>query len=195
MSRCRPGSPWSSLATRFYHPLLLWGLRGYNLYRHRAVVYCVLTGRPAFACRCEGGHRSISLMSSSLFLLQCLAYLVRLTWKVFVMGVRWLYSCFFCEMLPTGLVQFCLHHSCVIACKLFSIGLVTVHEVHPYSSIRTTAAWKKLRFILSVWSDFQMTDSLSVAVHAFASPVVMSFLVNYHCFPGLWTCPLVSKWY
>ena len=37
--------------------------------------------------------------------------------------------------------------------------------VHPYSSIDTTAAWKKLRFILSVGSDFHMTDSLSIAVH------------------------------
>ena len=49
--------------------------------------------------------------------------------------------------------------------------LVTVHVVHPYSSIDTTASWKKLRFILSVRSDFHMTDSLSIAVHAFASRV------------------------
>ena len=32
--------------------------------------------------------------------------------------------------------------------------------VHPYSSIDTTAAWKKLRFILSVRSDFHMIESL-----------------------------------
>ena len=40
--------------------------------------------------------------------------------------------------------------------------------MHPYSSIDTTAAWKKLRFILSVRSDFHKTDSLSIVVQAFA---------------------------
>ena len=34
----------------------------------------------------------------------------------------------------------------------FSSRLVSVQVVHPYSSIDTTAAWKKLRFILSVRS-------------------------------------------
>ena len=46
--------------------------------------------------------------------------------------------------------------------------------MHPYSSIDTTAAWKKLRFILSVRSDFHMIESLSIAVHAFVSRVSMS---------------------
>ena len=49
--------------------------------------------------------------------------------------------------------------------------------MHPYSSIDTTAAWKKLRFILSVRSDFHMIESLSIAVHAFVSRVSMSFSV------------------
>ena len=40
--------------------------------------------------------------------------------------------------------------------------------MHPYSSIDTTAAWKKLGLILSVWSDFHTIDRLSVAVHTFA---------------------------
>ena len=65
-----------------------------------------------------------------------------------------------CGVLPPGLVQNCLQHSCVVAVKLFSICLVSIHVVHPYSSIDTTAAWKKLRFISSVKSDFYMTDSL-----------------------------------
>ncbi len=50
--------------------------------------------------------------------------------------------------------------------------------VHPYSSIDTIAAWKKLRFILSVRSDFHMTDSLLVAVYAFVNRVSMSFSVD-----------------
>ena len=48
--------------------------------------------------------------------------------------------------------------------------------VHPYSSIDTTAGWKKLRFILSVRSDFHMIDSLSIAIHAFVSRVSISLV-------------------
>ena len=40
----------------------------------------VRAGRPAFARPCVGVHKSTSLMSLSLFLLQCPACLVRLTW-------------------------------------------------------------------------------------------------------------------
>ena len=48
--------------------------------------------RPAFARPYVGVHRSTSLMNSSLLLQQWPACLVRLTWIVFVMGGRWLYS-------------------------------------------------------------------------------------------------------
>ena len=40
------------------------------------------------------------------------------------------------------------------------------------------AAWKKLRFILSVRSDFHMTDSLLRAAHAFVSCVSISVSVD-----------------
>ena len=83
-------------------------------------------------------------MSSSLLLQQCPACLVRLTLIVFMMGGRWPYS------------------SC----------FVSVHVVHPYSSIDTTAVWKKLHFILSVRSDFYMTDRQSIAVHAFGRDII-----------------------
>ena len=66
-----------------------------------------------------------------------------------------------CRVLPPGLVQNCSQHFCVVVVKLF---LHSVYVVHTYSSINTTADWKKLRFILSVSSDFHMTDSLSKAV-------------------------------
>ena len=49
----------------------------------------VLDGRPAFARPYVGVHRSTSLMSSSLLLQQYPACLVRLAWRVFVMGGRW----------------------------------------------------------------------------------------------------------
>ena len=58
---------------------------------HSCSMY-VRAGRPAFARPYVGDHRSTSLMSSSLLLQQCPACLVRLTWIVFVMGGRWLYS-------------------------------------------------------------------------------------------------------
>ena len=48
-------------------------------------------GRPAFARSYVGIHRSTSLMSSSLLLLQCPACLVYLTWIVFVIGGKWSY--------------------------------------------------------------------------------------------------------
>ena len=39
MSCCQHGSPWPSLATRLYRPLLPGGLQGYIMYRHRDAVY------------------------------------------------------------------------------------------------------------------------------------------------------------
>ena len=121
-------------------------------------------------------------MSSSLLLQPCPACLVRPTWIVFVMSGRWPYSCFvgcylqdLFNIARTILVQ--------LPSSFFPIRLVSVHVVHPYSSIDTTAAWKKLRFILSVRSDLHMTNSLSIAVHAFASHVSMSFSVDETLLP------------
>ena len=93
------------------------------------------------------------------------------------MGGRWPCSCCF--------VGCCLQDLFNIACSilvelpssLFSSRLVSIHVVHLYSSIDMIAAEKKLRFILLVRSDFHMTDSLLIAVHAFASHVSMSVSV------------------
>ena len=49
-----------------------------------------------------------------------------------------------------------------------------VHVVHPYSSIETTTAWKKLHFILSALSDFY-----TFADNGFVSRVLMSVSVDY----------------
>ena len=122
-------------------------------------------------------------MSSSLLLQLCPACLIRLTWIVFVIGGRWPYS--FC------FVGCCLQDWFSIACSIlvkllssfFSILLVSVHVVHLYSSIDMTAAWKKWRFILSVRFNFHMTDSLLITDHAFASRVLMSFLVDETLLP------------
>ena len=83
-----------------------------------------------------------------------------------------------CGVLPPGLVQYCLQHSCVIAVQL----LLQPFCQHPSSAsiqqYRHDHAWKKLHFILSVRSDFHMIDSLLIAVHAFVSCVSMSFSVD-----------------
>ena len=100
-----------------------------------------------------------------------------------------------CGVLPPGFVQYCSQDSCVVPSSFFSIRLFSIHEVYPYSSIDTTAAWKKLRFILSVRSNFHMTDSQSLAVHAFASRVLMSVSVDDTLFLCRWTCQLVSESY
>ena len=136
----------------------------------------------------------MSLVSSSTLLQQCPACLVRLTWIVFVMGGKWPHSyCF---------VGYCLQDLFNIACcilellpsSFFFIRLVSVHVVHPYSKIDTTTTWKKLRFLLSVRSDFHMTDSLSIVVHAFASRVLMSVSVDETlCFLRRWTSVLFSE--
>ena len=52
--------------------------------------------------------------------------------------------------------------------SFFSIRIVSVHVVHPYYRIDTTAAWKKLRFILSDKFDFHKIENPSKAVRAFA---------------------------
>ena len=49
----------------------------------------------------------------------------------------------------------------------------------------TTAAWKKLHFILLDWSDLHMTNSLLIAVYAFARRVLIGHMevipVRYMC--------------
>ena len=143
--------------------------------------YCmyVLADRPAFARLYVGVHRSTSLMSSFLLLQQCPACLVRLTWIVFVMGGRWLYS--WCLLGVAARTYSILLSTFLCNCRLDSSPAVFLAS--KWCSIDTTAAWKKLRFILSVRFDFHMIDSLSIAVHAFVSCVSMSFSVDETLLP------------
>ena len=55
--------------------------------------------------------------------------------------------------------------------------------MHPYSSIDATAVWKKLRFILSVRSDFHIIDSLLIAVHAFVNLVSIARKLDNQTIP------------
>ena len=147
---------------------------------HSCCMY-VCAGRPGFARTDVGVHRITSLMSTSQLLQQCPACLVRLTWIVFVMGGTWPYSWRFVECFLQDL--FNITRSILVELpSSFTSRLVSVQVVLSYSSIDTTAGWKKLRFLLSVRSDFHIIDSLSIAVNAFVS-----------CFLGRWIYLLVSE--
>ena len=112
----------------------------------------VLAGCPAFAHPCEGVYRSTSLMSLSLLLQQCPACLVCQSLIVFVMGGRWPYSCCFVRCCLQDLFNIARSILVYLLSSFSSIRLVSVHVVHPYSSINMTAAWKKLfYFIAQVW--------------------------------------------
>ena len=149
---------------------------------HSCCMY-VRAGCPAFAWPYAGVHRSTSLMSSSMLLQQCPACLVRLTWIFFVMGGRWPYSWCFVGCCCQDLFNIARNILVWLPSSFFSSHFVSIQVVHPYSSIDTTAAWKKLRFILLVRSDFHMINSLSIAVHAFVSHVSVSFSVDETLLP------------
>ena len=120
----------------------------------------VQAGRPAFARPYVGVHSSTSFMSSSLLLQQCPVCLVRLTCIVFVMGGRWPYSWCFVGCCLQDLFNIARSILVQLPSSFCSSRFVSVQVVHPYSSIDTTAAWKKLRFNLSVRSDFHMIDKV-----------------------------------
>ena len=71
--------------------------------------------------------------------------LVRLTLIVFVMGGRWPYSCCFVGCCLQDLFNTARSILVYLPSSFFSIVFVSVHEVHPFDSIDTIAAWKKLR--------------------------------------------------
>ena len=134
-------------------------------------------------------------MSSYLLLQQCSTCLVRLTWVVFVMSSKWPYSCCFVGCCLQDLFSIVRNILMSLPSCFFAIRLVSVLVVHPYSSIDTAATWKKLRFLLSVRSDFHMTDSLSyLSMPMLVASWCLSRLMG-HCFLGRWTCLLVSESY
>ena len=113
---------------------------------HSCCMY-VRAGRLAFARPYVGVRRSTSLMGSSLFLQQCPACLVRLAWIVFVMGGWWPYSWCLVGCCRQDLFNIARNILVWLPSSFFFSRLVSIQVVHPYSSIDTTAVWKKLRFI------------------------------------------------
>ena len=137
-----------------------------------------MSGRLAPARPCKVIYRRTSLISSCLLFQQCPTCLVRLIWIVLEMGGRWPYSCCFVACCFQDLFNIARRIIVQLLSSFFSIRLVSVHVVHPYSSMDTTAALKKLRFIATDRSDFHWTDNLSIVYHTLASRVLMSFYVN-----------------
>ena len=142
-----------------YRQLLPAGLQSYIPYQNRAAVCRFELVILPLLGHVEGVHWSSSLMISSLLLQQCPTCLVHLTWIVFMMGGKWPYSCCFVGCCLHDLFNIAHNILAELLSSFFSTCLVSVHVVHPYSSIDTTAASKKLCFILSVRSDFHMPDS------------------------------------
>ena len=103
----------------------------------------------------------MSLMSSSLLLQRCPACLVCLSWIVFVMGGRWPHSyCF---------VGFCLQDFFNIAHRIlvflpssfFSVRLVSVRVVHPYSNIDRCLENTAFHFIGQFWLPYDWLSIVS----------------------------------
>ena len=135
--------PWLSLTIRPYHPSLLVGFLDYIFCLYRAVVgKFLLVGQHLHIC-VKGVYRRTSLMSSSLLLQQYPTCLVCLIWMVLEMGGWWPYCC--C-IVGCGFQDFFnIAHNilALFPSSFFSIHLVSIHVVHPYSINNATAAWKK----------------------------------------------------
>ena len=61
--------------------------------------------------------------------------------------------------------------------SFFSMCFVSVHVIHPYSSMNLDIAWKKC-FILSDKSEFHMINNLSRAYYTFTRCILTSFSVD-----------------
>ena len=131
-----------------------------HLVSEQSFCWSVLADRPILTHSCEGFHRNTLFMSSFLLLLQCPACLVCLIWMVFEMAGRSLYSCSFVGCCFQDLFSIVYSILVQLLSNFFSIHLVNVHVVYPYSSIDMTTARKKLRFILSDVSVYIFTTYL-----------------------------------
>ena len=115
-----------------------------------------LAGLPALAHLCGEVHRRKLLKSSSKLFQECPAFLGGLIWMFSEIGGWGPHS--------TSFVGFCfldlfsIAHSVLVQLlsSFFSIRFVSVHVVHPYSSMDMTAG-KKLSFVLLDRSDVKLS--------------------------------------
>ena len=116
----------------------------------------VRAGRPAFARPCVGVHKSTFLMSSSLLLQQCPAYLARLTWIVFVIEGRWSYSW------------------CLVGCC--RQDLFKIESTEKDIETRLAKAWTAINRLSIIWKS-DLTDKMK---RSFFQAAVTSILL-YGC--------------
>ena len=123
MSRHQLRSPRPSPATVLYRPSLPAGPPGYILYRHKA-----------FVCRFQLIVLPLLVHELVPTSPTCLA---RLTWIIFVMGSRQPYRSCFVGCCFQDLFNIARSILVLLPSNFFSIRLVSVHVVEPYSSIDT----------------------------------------------------------
>ena len=99
------------------------------------------------------------------------------------MGSRWPHSCCFVGCCFQELFNEARSILVKFSSCFFSIRFFSVHVVHPFSSMDTTAARKKLRFILLDRSDFYIIDNLTLAVHVFTKHLLISLSVDEALLP------------
>ena len=104
----------------------------------------ILVGQPR-----EGVCRT-SLMSSSLLLQQCPACLVHFIWIVLERGGKWAYSCCFVGCCFQDLFNIARSILVHFLSSFFSLHFVSVHVVHPYSSIDIAASPVGLEYIYCI---------------------------------------------
>ena len=132
-------------------------------------------------------------MNSPLLLQQCPAYLARLVWMVFEMGGKCPYSCCFVGCCLQDLFNTARRILGQLPSSFHSIRLVSVHVVHPYSSIDTTPAWKKnaLFYLIGLTSIWPIVNRWLLM------PLLVAFWCHSRlmrrCFWGRWTSPQISE--
>ena len=122
-------------------------------------------------------------MSFSLLLQQFSTCLVHLISMIFEMGGRWPYSYCFVGCCVQDLFNTARSILMQLLSSFFSIQLVSIQVVHPYSTMDMATASKILPFILADMSDFHRINNLWIAVHAFTSQVLVSFSVDEMLLP------------
>ena len=98
---------------------------------------------------------------------------------VLEMGGRWPYSCYFVGCCIQDL--FIIPHSILVQflSNFFSIHLVSVHVLHPYISMDTTADEKNCILFYQI----DLTNSLLIADHGFTHHILISFSVDETLLP------------